>query len=176
MVPLSFALAATVRVGHARGRSDRDGIRVAVQVAMAITLVVGIAAASSLVLARHWIPRIYTDNGSVIALASYLLLFAALYQVSDALQVCANGCLRGFEDTGWPMMMTLLAYWGIGLPIGYGLALTHWWVEPMGPAGFWIGLVAGLTSAAVFLGWRLRWRLAQPLPVPPTTSQKDLAA
>ena len=174
MVPLSFALAATVRVGHARGRSDRDGIRVAVQVAMAITLVVGIAAASSLVLARHWIPRIYTDNGSVIALASYLLLFAALYQVSDALQVCANGCLRGFEDTGWPMMMTLLAYWGIGLPIGYGLALTHWWVEPMGPAGFWIGLVAGLTSAAVFLGWRLRWHLAQPLPVPPTTSQKDL--
>ncbi|KZZ23968.1 MATE family efflux transporter, partial [Alcanivorax sp. HI0083] len=122
MVPLSFALAATVRVGHARGRSDRDGIRVAVQVAMAITLVVGIAAASSLVLARHWIPRIYTDNGSVIALASYLLLFAALYQVSDALQVCANGCLRGFEDTGWPMVMTLLAYWGIGLPIGYGLA------------------------------------------------------
>jgi len=59
---------------------------------------------------------------------------------------------------------------------GYGLALTHWWVDPMGPAGFWIGLVAGLTSAAVFLGWRLRWRLAQPLPAPPTSSQEDLAA
>ena len=102
MVPLSFALAATVRVGHARGRSDRDGIRVAVQVAMAITLVVGIAAASSLVLARHWLPRIYTDHGSVIALASYLFLFAALYQVSHALQVCAHGCRPGLHLTSCP--------------------------------------------------------------------------
>ncbi|EKF75002.1 MATE efflux family protein [Alcanivorax hongdengensis A-11-3] len=163
MVPLSFALAATVRVGHARGRGDRQSLGHAVQVAMGITVVVGLVASLGLVLARHWIPHIYTGNSQVVALASHLLLFAALYQVSDALQVCANGCLRGFEDTGWPMLMTLVAYWGIGLPLGYGLGMSHWWGEPMGPAGFWIGLVAGLTAAAVLLGLRLRWRLAQPL-------------
>lgn len=137
------------------------------QVALCITTVVGVTAAAALVLARSWIPHIYTNNRDVIELATYLLLFAALYQVSDALQVCANGCLRGFEDTAWPMIMTLFAYWGVGLPLGYGLGLTHWFGEPMGPAGFWIGLVAGLTVAAILLGWRLRWRMQQTLS--PTT-------
>ncbi len=164
MIPLSFAIAATVRVGHARGRHDFTRLRHAVQVAHMITLVVGVVASLALVLARHWIPHIYTDNRDVIELASYLLLFAALYQISDALQVCANGCLRGFEDTGWPMVMTLFAYWGVGLPLGYVLGLTSLIVEPMGPAGFWIGLVAGLTTAAILLGWRLYWRMQQPLP------------
>lgn len=164
MIPLSFAIAATVRVGHARGRHDLTSLRHAVQVAHMITLAVGTIASLSLVLARHWIPQIYTQNQEVIQLASYLLLFAALYQISDALQVCSNGCLRGFEDTGWPMLMTLFAYWGVGLPLGYTLGLTSLLVEPMGPAGFWIGLVAGLTVAAILLGLRLRWRMAQPLP------------
>ncbi|MCK0152205.1 MATE family efflux transporter [Alcanivorax sp. S6407] len=166
MIPLSFAIAATVRVGHARGRHDQTSLRHAVQVAHMITLVVGVVASLALVLARHWIPHIYTDNREVIELASYLLLFAALYQISDALQVCANGCLRGFEDTGWPMIMTLFAYWGVGLPLGYVLGLTSLLGDPMGPAGFWIGLVAGLTTAAILLGWRLYWRMQQPLPAP----------
>lgn len=159
MVPLSFSLAATVRVGHARGQGDPQAMAQAVRVALSITLAVGVTSALTLVVARHWIPRIYTDNPDVIALASYLLLFAALYQVSDAIQVCANGCLRGFEDTAWPMVMTLLAYWGLGLPVGYILGMTDWWYPAMGPAGFWIGLVTGLTAAAVLLGTRLRWRL-----------------
>ena len=163
MVPLSFALAATVRVGHARGRADTASLSNAVQIALMISVIVGVVAALALVVARHWIPHIYTSNPEVIALASYLLLFAALYQISDALQVCANGCLRGFEDTGKPMLMTLFAYWGVGLPLGYSLGLTDWLVPAMGPAGFWIGLVAGLTVAAVLLGLRLRWRMKQPL-------------
>ena len=57
------------------------------------------------------------------------------------------------------MLMTLVAYWGVGLPVGYVLGLTDLWVPAMGPAGFWIGLVSGLTAAAVLLGIRLRWRL-----------------
>ena len=141
-----------------------------------ITLAVGVVASLSLVLARHWIPHIYTDNKNVIELASYLLLFAALYQISDALQVCSNGCLRGFEDTGWPMIMTLFAYWGVGLPLGYALGLTDLFGDPMGPAGFWIGLVAGLTTAAVLLGWRLKWRMRQPLPATTDTSPKPQQA
>ncbi len=176
MIPLSFAIAATVRVGHARGRNDQISLRHAVQVAHMITLAVGVVASLSLVLARHWIPHIYTDNKNVIELASYLLLFAALYQISDALQVCSNGCLRGFEDTGWPMIMTLFAYWGVGLPLGYALGLTDLFGDPMGPAGFWIGLVAGLTTAAVLLGWRLKWRMRQPLPATTDTSPKPQQA
>ena len=163
MLPLSFALAATTRVGHARGRQDDAGLRVAIAVAFKITLVIGVLMVSVLVLGRHRIPLIYTDNAEVIALASYLLLFAALYQVSDAIQVTANGCLRGFEDTTIPMLLTLFAYWGVGLPIGYVLATTNILLPAMGPSGFWLGLFAGLSSAAVLLVIRLRWRLRQPL-------------
>ena len=163
MLPLSFALAATTRVGHARGRQDEPGLRIAISIAFKITMVIGALMVTMLVLGRHWIPLIYTDNAQVIALASYLLLFAALYQVSDAIQVTANGCLRGFEDTTIPMVLTLFAYWGVGLPIGYVLATTNMLVPAMGPSGFWLGLFAGLSSAAVLLAFRLRWRLRQPL-------------
>ena len=163
MIPLSFALAATVRVGHARGRHDSAGLSRAVRCSLAMTGGIGLFAGLALIVSRPWIPHIYTDNPEVIALAAHLLLFAGIYQVSDALQVCANGCLRGFEDTAWPMLMTLVAYWGVGLPVGYVLGLTDLWVPAMGPAGFWIGLVSGLTAAAVLLGIRLRWRLRQPL-------------
>jgi MATE family multidrug resistance protein len=163
MLPLSFALAATARIGHARGREDEQALRTAINVAFRITLFIGFAAASLLVLTRQWIPRIYTDNAEVIALASYLLLFAALYQVSDALQVTANGCLRGFEDTRVPMLLTLLAYWGVGLPVGYVLATGQWQLSPMGPSGYWLGLCAGLSCSALLLGARLLWRLRSPL-------------
>ncbi len=161
MLPLSFALAATARIAHARGREDEQGLRLAVAVAFRITLVIGISAALLLVVFRNLIPHIYTDNAKVIALASYLLWFAALYQVSDAMQVTANGCLRGFEDTKVPMFLGMFAYWVVGFPMGYCLAMTDLLVPAMGPSGFWLGLFAGLTTAACLLGLRLRWRLRQ---------------
>ncbi|MBB3048484.1 MATE family multidrug resistance protein [Litorivivens lipolytica] len=163
MVPLSFALATTVRVGRARGREDRDALRAAVKTSMQVSIAIGLLASVLLLLARHHIPLIYTDNHAVHALAAHLLIFAALYQVSDAIQVWASGCLRGFEDTAWPMVLTLLSYWGIGLPLGYVLGLTDILVPAMGPSGFWIGLVAGLSGAAILLGVRLIWRMRQPL-------------
>ncbi|MBB5186877.1 MULTISPECIES: MATE family efflux transporter [Zhongshania] len=163
MLPLSFALAATTRVGLARGAGDPEGLLRAVKVSFKITLCIGCSAIVVLVLLRNWIPLIYTDNAEVIALASYLLLFAALYQISDAIQVTANGCLRGFEDTTIPMLLTLFAYWGVGLPLGYTLAMTNILVPAMGPSGFWLGIFAGLSFAALLLGLRLRWRLSQPL-------------
>lgn len=161
MLPLSFALAATARVGRARGTERPGEVSLAVEVALKITLVIGVVSGLLLVLFRHQIPHIYTDNVEVVELASYLLLFAALYQISDALQVTANGCLRGFEDTAVPMVLTLIAYWGVGLPTGYALAMTDWVVAPMGPSGFWLGLLAGLSSAAMLLGARLYWRMQQ---------------
>ncbi len=159
MVPLSFSLATTVRVGSARGRGDADGLKLAVRTSLQVSILIGVVASVALLVGRHWIPVIYTDNDTVRNLAAYLLIFAALYQVSDALQVWASGCLRGFEDTAWPMLFTLLSYWGLGLPVGYVLGMTDILVPAMGPSGFWIGLVAGLSCAAVLLGARLGWRL-----------------
>ena len=88
-------------------------------------------------------------------MASMMLLFAALYQFSDVIQVTAAGALRGYQDTRVTMILTLFAYWGIGLPIGYALGLTDWLGQSNGPSGLWQGLIVGLSCAALMLGWRL---------------------
>lgn len=159
MVPLSLALAVTVRVGHARGRVSPAATTLAVQTALRLTVLIGLVASLLLMLFRQQIPLIYTDDSAVAALASRLLIYAALYQLSDAWQVTASGALRGFEDTRTPMLITLVAYWGIGLPVGYALGMTELTGRAMGPDGFWIGLIAGLSAAAVMLGLRLRVQL-----------------
>lgn len=97
----------------------------------------------------------YSLGMAVIAIAASLIVFSALFQFSDALQVTAAGALRGYQDTRVTMIMTLFAYWGIGLPVGYSLGLTDWIQEPTGPRGLWQGLVVGLTGAAIMLCIRL---------------------
>ena len=159
MIPLSLAIATTVRVGHGRGQGNIAAVRLAVRSAMLMTVMIGVTAGSLLFLLRHQVPWLYSNDSDVRAIASSLLLFAALYQLSDAWQVTVSGALRGFEDTTIPMFITLLAYWGIGLPVGYALALTDLLVPAMGPEGFWIGLLCGLSAAAVMLSIRLAHRL-----------------
>ena len=104
---------------------------------------------------REPIARIYSPDPEVIVMAATLLVYSALFQFSDAVQVTAAGALRGYQDTRATMLITLLAYWGIGLPVGYALGLSDWLGQPSGPSGLWQGLVAGLTCAAVLLGIRL---------------------
>lgn len=163
MLPLSLAIAVTIRVGHARGRSDKAAASYTIGTALRLTVFTAALMAGLILLFRHQVPFIYSNDLAVHAVTTGLLFFAALYQIPDALQVTANGALRGFEDTTVPMMLTLVAYWGVGLPVGFILARTDWVVPMMGAAGFWIGLIAGLSTAAVLLGLRLRYRLAQPL-------------
>lgn len=155
MVPFSLGLAITVRVGHNLGRGGARDAMLATKVGLVLALLfAAIAAAIMFMLARH-IPLIYTQDPQVVALASSLFALAALYQFSDAVQVACAGALRGFQDTRLPMLLTMIAYWLIGLPTGYVLGLTDWLGPARGPAGFWIGLIVGLSSAALFLGLRL---------------------
>jgi multidrug resistance protein, MATE family len=84
-----------------------------------------------------------------------IMAFAAAFQLSDGLQVTAAGSLRGYHDTRMTMVITLFAYWGIGLPVGYLLGLTDVLVPAMGVKGLWLGLIMGLTVAAGLLSWRL---------------------
>ncbi|RLT98110.1 MATE family efflux transporter [Ketobacter sp.] len=163
MIPLSLSLALTVRVGTNMGTGDSRAVRLSILCGLAIILVIAVFNSSLMALFRSEIAMIYTDDQTVIEMASGLLLFAALFQLSDCLQVSANGVLRGMKDTAWPMLITVLAYWCLGLPIGYCLGLTDWVVPAMGARGFWIGLVAGLTAAAIMLCWRVVWRMRKTL-------------
>lgn len=156
MIPYSLAMAATVRVGQALGRGAPRDARFSAGVAMASALVYACCSASLMLWLRGDIARLYTPNAEVLAVAGALLMYSALFQFSDAIQVTAAGALRGYHDTRATMLITLLAYWGIGLPIGYALGLSELLGPPSGPAGLWQGLVIGLTCAAVLLGVRLQ--------------------
>ncbi len=150
MIPFGVAEATTVRVGHALGRGDRAGVRRAYVAGLA--LVLGTQALSALVLlfGHDAIARLYTADVAVAALGGTLLLYAALFQFPDGVQVLSAGALRGLRDTRVPMLLAALAYWGIGMPVGAGLGLWLGW----GPAGMWLGLTAGLSVAAVLLARR----------------------
>ncbi|HBX54891.1 MATE family efflux transporter [Pseudomonas sp. UBA2684] len=156
MIPYSLGMAATVRVGQMLGRGDPRQARFAAGVSMATALVYACLSASLMLLLREQIAQIYTADPTVIALAATLIVYSALFQFSDAIQVTAAGALRGYQDTRVTMLLTLFAYWGIGLPVGYALGLSDWLGEPSGPSGLWQGLVVGLTCAAIMLAIRLR--------------------
>lgn len=155
MIPYSLGMAVTVRVGQALGRGQPREARFAAGVGMAAALAYACLSASLILLLRQQIAQIYTPDAAVIAVATTLIVYSALFQFSDAIQVTAAGALRGYQDTRVTMLLTLFAYWGIGLPVGYALGLSDWFGAPSGPSGLWQGLVVGLTCAAVMLSIRL---------------------
>ncbi|MDH1262770.1 MATE family efflux transporter [Pseudomonas sp. GD03944] len=155
MIPYSIGMAATVRVGQALGRGQPHEARFAAWVSIFTALSYACLSASAMLLLRAPIARIYTPDAEVVALAASLIVYAALFQFSDAIQVTAAGALRGYQDTRATMIMTLFAYWGIGLPVGYVLGLTDLFGPASGPAGLWQGLIVGLTCAALMLAVRL---------------------
>ncbi|MEX2498718.1 MAG: MATE family efflux transporter [Wenzhouxiangellaceae bacterium] len=167
MVPLGMAGAITVRVGNAIGRGDPHGARIAGLVGVGLAAVFAMVSAAVMFLLPEWIARMYTSEREVIELASGLLVLAAIFQLSDGLQVASAGALRGYKDTRRPMIYSVLSYWAIGLSVGYWLTFAREW----GAAGMWVGMIAGLSVAALLLGGRFlrlsRAMLKAPGRVPP---------
>jgi MATE family multidrug resistance protein len=157
MVPLGLSMAMTVRVGLAAGRRDTIGARLAGLAGLAIVLLTQTLSAATLVTAPRWIAALYTPDAAVTSGAAVMLLLAGLFQFSDGIQVAASGALRGLKDTRVPMAICLVAYWGVAVPLG--LALAFGW--DMRAPGMWIGLIGGLTAAAVLLFARFM-RLTRP--------------
>ena len=147
MVPMSIALAISVRVGHALGRSDRAEARLAGFTGIGLCLCFEVLSALTMALLPYQIVGVYTRDAAVTGIAVSLLYMGAVMQLSDGLQVSAMGALRGYKDTRVPMFITVLAYWGVGFPLAwiFGIPLA------LGPQMIWAGFLAGLTVAAVFL-------------------------
>ncbi len=156
MVPMSLAMGLTIRVGQALGAGKTEQAAYSSYAGIATTLVSATVSASVMLFLPGVVTSIYTQNSEVAILAAQLLVYAALFQYADGIQIAANGALRGYKDTRVPMAMILFACWGVALPLGYILGLTDWIVEPMGPHGLWIGLVTALTIGAFLLTLRLR--------------------
>ncbi len=151
MVPLSIGTAATIRTGFALGRKSVEAVRVASRSSWLLACMAAVCTAGITVAWRQQIAAVYNDDPVVLALASHLLLFAATYQFTDAIQVVSVGILRGYNDTRAILGVTLVSYWVFALPVGYTLGRTHLWGEPLGPQGFWTAFIVGVSIAAVLL-------------------------
>lgn len=155
MFHIGMSQAATVRAGRAVGRHDEVGLRrggiaaIGLSFAFACMTVVMFLTIPELLISGFIDPN-DPARDTILTIGVSLLAMAALFQVVDAVQVMALGMLRGVQDTAVPMVMATFSYWVVGLPVSYWLAFSL----GMGPAGLWLGLVIGLTVAAVLLMWR----------------------
>jgi MATE family multidrug resistance protein len=155
IIPLSLSIALTIQVGHHHGAQQINRIRETVKAGYLISLTIASLAAGLIFLFAEEIAGLYSSNPEVIHLASSLMIFTALYQFSDGIQLCSAGSLRGLKDTRVTMIFSIISYWFIGFPLGYLLSLTDHITDAMGAKGFWIGLLAGLTFSAFLLTIRL---------------------
>jgi MATE family multidrug resistance protein len=162
MVAIGLSVASMIRVGNQKGLKNYVELR---RIAYSIFLLAAIFASlfciMFFVLHNH-LPKLYldlddlsnlVDNTEVVSIASKLLILAAIFQLSDSLQVVILGALRGLQDVKIPTIITFIAYWVIGFPISFFLGKE----EAYGSFGIWLGLLAGLTSAAILLYIRFNY-------------------
>ncbi len=155
MIPLGVGMAMTVRIGNALGRQDPAAARLAGRAGFSMVLLTQLGSAGFMLAFPDLIASIYTNDLQVHGLIVQLLFLAAIFQLPDGFQASAAGALRGYKDTRMPMLITVIAYWLVGLPLGWGLGIHLGY----GAKGMWVGLIAGLSIAATLLLLRYR-RLA----------------
>lgn len=162
MVAMGLSVAAMVRVGNQKGLMKfRELRRIAFSIFLLGTILAVFFGMMFLLFHQH-LPKIYVDlndtvnyadNMEVIKIAAQLLFAAAIFQISDSIQVIVLGALRGLQDVKIPTIITFFAYWAVGFPISYYLGTK----EMYGSFGIWLGLLAGLTTAAILLYIRFNY-------------------
>ena len=155
MTTAGLAAAATVRVGYYLGSKDFENMRIAAWSLLMMALVVMSAWAALFILGKDYLPWLYVTDPEVVSIAATLLVIAGLFQLADGTQVVCAAALRGLLDVKVPSVFILLAYWVIGLPLGYILAFT---LDLRG-AGIWWGLLIGLVITAIAMLLRLRSKM-----------------
>ncbi len=162
MVAMGFSVAAMIRVGNQKGLQRFKELRRIALSIFFLTTILAIVFALLFMIFNKALPKLYLDlddatnlidNIEVVSIASKLIIIAAVFQISDAIQVVALGALRGMQDVKIPMFITLIAYWVIGFPVSYYLSMY----SDYGSSGIWIGLLAGLTASAAMLSIRFNY-------------------
>lgn len=158
MAHLGLSSAATIRIGNAQGRRDRQTMREVAISAIGLTLIFVTIVITIMLTMRGTLVTAYLDMSQdhasqILALAAFLVVWSAIFQLPDAVQVVALGMLRGVQDTRVPMWLAAFAYWVVGIPSSYMLAFKL----DLGPGGLWAGMTLGLTVAACAMLWRF-WR------------------
>lgn len=153
MVAVGLGVTATIRVGNQKGKADFKALRRIAFSCFLLVFIIESVFAAGFIVFKDLLPTIYLDNPEVIFIAAQLLIIAALFQLSDGMQVVILGALRGLQDVKFPTLICFVAYWVIGFPVSYFAGKE----ENFGSMGIWIGLFAGLTASAIMLYIRFNY-------------------
>ncbi|MBP6557289.1 MAG: MATE family efflux transporter [Flavobacterium sp.] len=162
MVAMGLSVVSMIRISNQKGLNDYKQLIIVARSIFLLAIIIEILFAIMFVALHQILPYLFLnmdnrmqllDNTEVISIAGKLLLVAAVFQISDGIQVVVLGALRGLQDVKIPMYITFVAYWIVGFPISYYLGLK----TDLGAVGVWIGLLAGLTAAAIFLYLRFHY-------------------
>lgn len=162
MVATGLSVAAMIRVGNQKGLQNYKDLRRIAYSIFLLGLVLAFGFATMFFLLHEQLPKLYVDfddaknfidNNEVVIIASKLLIVAAIFQISDSIQVIFLGALRGLQDVKIPTIITFISYWLIGFPISWYLGKETLY----GSFGIWLGLLAGLTVAAILLYFRFNY-------------------
>ena len=162
MVAMGLSVASMIRVGNQKGLQDFKELRRIAFSIFLLTILIEIVFALFFLLFHTELPKMYvdledannfTDNTEVIGIAAKLLIVAAIFQISDGIQVVVLGALRGLQDVLIPTLITFISYWLVGFPVSWFLGKE----DVYGSFGIWLGLLAGLTVAAILLYIRFNY-------------------
>jgi MATE family multidrug resistance protein len=162
MVAMGLSVVSMIRISNQKGLNDYKQLVIVARSIFLLAILIEILFAAMFVALHQVLPYMFLnmdiesqllDNQEVIAIAAKLLLVAAVFQISDGMQVVVLGALRGLQDVKIPMYITFVAYWIVGFPVSFYLGNY----TSLKAVGVWIGLFAGLTAAAVFLFMRFHF-------------------
>ena len=147
MVAVGLSVTATIRVGNQKGLKDFVSLKRIAMSVLLLMLIIDVFLAAGFILLKDVLPLLYIDDAEVIIIAAQLLIIAGLFQISDGIQVVFLGALRGLQDVKYPMIVTFVAFWIIGLPVSYYLGIK----TELGSVGVWLGMLVSLTLSAIML-------------------------
>ena len=168
MFAMGLSVTATIRVGNNKGLMDYKNLIIVARSVFLLAIILETFFGILFVILHNFLPHLFLnmenvnqaiENKEVIIIASKLLLVAAVFQISDGIQVVVLGALRGLQDVKVPMYITFVAYWVVGFPISFFLGKY----TDLEAVGVWIGLLAGLSTAALFLYLRFHKLTKQQL-------------
>lgn len=157
MVSLGISSAGSIRVANARGQGNIEQVKRIGYSNFSMAVVYGVICALILFIGRSGLPKLFNDELEVLKYATGLMILAGVFQISDSTQAVGIGLLRGVQDMKIPTLIVLVAYWIVGLPVGYFLAFNLKWEV----YGLWVGFIVALSASALLLFFRFRYKANQ---------------
>ncbi|MDC3320278.1 MATE family efflux transporter [Luminiphilus sp.] len=161
---LAIGSAMATRMGHALGAQNQQGVFMALKAGMLCSGIISLTTMAVLLTLPITIVGIYSESPDITLLAARLLSLAALFVIIDAVQIVGSFSMRAYKKTRFPFIASMVAYWLIALPLGYYLGIVRADNLFDGAAGFWVGIIVGVTVASVMIAVRLVLLLKQPIP------------